>query len=117
MSTINGTVENSVNGSFNTKKVSWTLTGTNDGAPAKFPDFPDRSVQITGTFDTTTVVLEGSNDGSNYQTLTDDAGNALSFTAAGLKQSVVYSEYVRPRITADGGSGSITITMEFHRSR
>jgi len=97
-------------------KIFWeTLVGTDDGAPLT-PDqgslsFPRKSVQITGTFDTTTIVIEGSNDGTNYKTLTDGDGNALSFTAAALENIYENCGHIRPNISADGGSGDLDVTL------
>ena len=46
----------------------------------------DLTVQVTGTFGTTTVTLQGSMDDTTYATLNDTAGTpaALSFTANGF---------------------------------
>lgn len=82
--------------------VTWTLTGTDDGAPLQFGQWADRSVQvgITGdNFNAGTVVLEGSNDGVTWTTLRDPSSTALSFTAAGLKQVLEAVAYIRPRAT------------------
>jgi hypothetical protein len=84
----------------------------NDGEPFQNPGSADRSVQVTGTFGAGgTVVLEGSNDGTNYRTLTDPQGNALSFTSAGLEAIQEITRYVRPRVTAGDGTTSLTVTL------
>src|SRR5712664_2616218 len=67
-------------------------------------DLADRSVQITGTFAGATIVFEGSNDGTNYFTLSNPAGTALSFTAAGLMQVNQPTASVRPRVTLGSGA-------------
>jgi hypothetical protein len=56
-------------------------------------------VQMTGTFGAA-VVLEGSNDGTNYSTLNDAQGNAISLTATGVKQIVELPRYIRPKSAA-----------------
>ena len=64
---------------------------------------PDRTVQLTGTFDSATVLVVGSIDGITYFTLTDGAGNAFSKTAAG---GDAISELVRYiGATHSGGGG------------
>ncbi len=71
----------------------------------------DKCVQLTGTFTATTMLIEGSNDGTNYATLTDPQGNPLSFTAAGIEQILENPRYVRPRASASGGSTDVTVTI------
>jgi hypothetical protein len=84
--------------------ISWLalLTG-NTGTPNERPYFSDRSVQVVGTFGGSTCVIEGSNDGVNWVTLSDPAGVALSFTVAGLKQILQVTRYIRPNVS--GGAG------------
>lgn len=69
--------------------------------------FPDRSFQIAGSFFGATVTCEGSNDGTNYATLKDVFGNDVSFTAAGIKQVLEATYYVRAKV-AGGDSGGTT---------
>ena len=75
-----------------------------EGSPIEMPGSADRSVQVIGTFDSNTITIEGSNDGTNYETLTDIHGNAATFTASGIKQLAEVTRYIRP--TTSGGSGS-----------
>lgn len=80
--------------------ATWTALTTGDtGKPVSGVGLSDRSVQFTGTFGGATVVLEGSNDGTNWVTLTDPAGVALSFTSAGLKQVLQITRYTRPNVS------------------
>lgn len=98
--------------SVSSKVIKWTpLNQTDTDGQAYQPKWGrDLSVQVTGTFGGATVVLQGSNDGSTWATLTDHAGNAVSFTAAGLKSVAEATAYVRPLLS--GGSGStITVNM------
>jgi len=68
------------------------------GQPLQRTDLADRSVHVTGTFAGATIVLEGSNDGTNYFTLANPAGAALSFTRAGLMAGQPTDRSVRPRV-------------------
>lgn len=85
--------------------VSWCNLNSTQwwGAPVMLPQHSDRTVQFAGTFNGATVVLEGSNDGVNYRTLTDAAGSALSATAAALKQVTEAPLYVRPNANTSVG--------------
>lgn len=91
--------------------VLWSgLSHTNTtGTAVEFPNWRDRSVQIVGTFDSATVVIEGSNDGSTWVTLTDPQGNAISKTAAALEQIEEVVRYIRP--SHSGGTASEDIDI------
>lgn len=92
--------------------VSWNLSNSEAGDPFENPGSSDRSVQVGGTFGVGgAVVLEGSNDGTNYRTLTDPQGNALSFTSAGLEAISEVTRYVRGRVTAGDGTTAITVHL------
>lgn len=95
------------------QKCQWTpLTAANNvGSVYTTPGTGDRTVQIAGTFDSATVIIQGSNDGTNYSTLTDPLGNPLSATTAILKQVSEFTPYIRPSTSGGGGSQSITITL------
>lgn len=82
--------------------VSWlAVTESDTGRAAALARFPDRTVQVSGDFTSSgALVIEGSNDGTNYFTLTDPTGASLSFTAAGMKLIVENPLYIRPRATA-----------------
>ncbi len=100
----------------NNDKTSYTLWETLTSANAvgtaiEGPGSPDRSVQAVGTFDSATVVMQGSNDGTNWVTLTDPLGNAISFTATGLKQISELTRYIRPSTSGGGGSQDIDVHL------
>lgn len=83
--------------------------------PAEWVNHADRSVQVLGTFDSGTIVFEGTNDGTNYYTLNDATGSPLSFTTAGLKEVLELTALVRPRITVANASTSLTVSMVARR--
>lgn len=88
-------------------------TGESDesGSPLGMSSFADRSVQVTGTFDSATVTIEGSNDGTTWATLSDQVGDDLSFTAAGIAMVAELTRYIRPAVSDSGGSADIDVTM------
>jgi len=106
-------------------RVVWDgLDGTapDTGTPFDVSSVPgaggaDRSVQITGTFGDNTVVLQGSNDGTNYVTLSDPQGNAISKTTASIEAVLEYTRMVRPAFTATGTGTSIVVTLMVRGSR
>lgn len=91
--------------------VSWTLTDSENGNAPELPFYSDRSVQVEGDFDTATITIEGSNDGTNYHPLTDPQGNALAFTSAGIEAISELTRYIRPSSGAGTGSVDVTISI------
>jgi hypothetical protein len=90
---------------------TWSALATGDtGTPLLNAEKSDRSVQVGGTFGGSTTVIEGSNDGVTYFTLTDPAGAALSFTVAGLKQILQVTKYIRPS-TSGGAAVVVNVNL------
>lgn len=91
-----------------TVTLIWSgMTEADTGAPADVSAYPDRSVQVVGTFGGGTIRIEGSNDGTNYSVLHDPQGNALDITVAGMRLIAENPKLIRPRATA--GSGAVIV--------
>jgi hypothetical protein len=75
----------------------------------------DRSVQVTGTFSTSTVTIQGSNDGTNWFTLNTPQGTAMNFTAAGLLAVQEHTRFIRPIVT--GGTGTALVITLFAKGQ
>jgi hypothetical protein len=109
--------------SDNVLKAVWTpLVSANAEGVALHPrliqDFADRSVQITGTAGTGTVKMQGSNDETNFASLTDPQGNAIEKTASGtIEQIMENTTTVKPVMTGANGTDSWTVTMFLRRQR
>lgn len=104
MATVNHTKTNP-SGIAGVELFTWSAMGNADkGDAAGFPQNADKSVQIDGTFGSATVVLQGSLDGSNWFTLTDPQGNAISKTSAALETIEENVLYIRP--STSGGTGT-----------
>lgn len=70
-------------------------------------------VQAEGNFAGGTLSLQGSNianGGGPYRNITDAAGNAVTFTAAGLEDFSTAAAFVSPAL-AGGSGGAITVSM------
>jgi hypothetical protein len=90
--------------------ASWALGNADTGLGVDMHRWADRTVQVVGTFGGATVLIEGSNDNSNWLTLNDSSGAALSFTATGMKVILENPLYVRA--SSSGGAGSaITVII------
>ena len=71
--------------------------------------YPDRVVTVEGTIGGATVLVVGSNDGTNFHTCHGQSG-LLSFTTAG--GDVLIENYPYLKCTHSGGSSeSITVTV------
>lgn len=92
----------------------WTLltTTNNTGDPFVIPARSDKEVQVAGTFGSGgSVKIEGSNDGTNWYTLSDPGSVLLVFTSANGKTILNNPVYVRPNVTAGDGTTSLTVTL------
>ena len=107
------TIQPAVTHIVDAKSILWeTLTESDAASPFTIEGLMGSAgcVQVTGTFGSATVVLQASNDGSNWVTLKDTAGNAISFTSAGMAEFSTAALYLRP--SASGGSSQdLDITM------
>lgn len=93
--------------------VTWSgLLNDDDGASVNLSDFPDRTIQILGTFGAGgSVNFEGSNNGTDWVVLTDPQGNAITKTAASMEFVTETPLFVRPRVTAGDGSTDLSVIM------
>lgn len=68
------------------------------------------SFQAFGTFGGATVILQGSNDGTNWVALSDPSGTAISLTAAGAFEFSTAMAYIRPSISG-GSSDDVDVVV------
>lgn len=93
-------------------------SGGNDvGAAIEVPDHADASVQFSGTFDSATAVLQGSNDNVTFFTVNDPLGNAISMTANGFFQIGDVARYYRPSTSGGGASQDIDCHLHMRQNR
>lgn len=113
MATIVPTQTFPINGNNKFMLVTWANMQNGDvGDPFVLSQYADRSVQIVGTFGTGgSVVLEGSNTGGIFTTLTDNIGNTLSFVTPSFRQVMEIAVAIQPRVTAGDVNTSITVAM------
>jgi hypothetical protein len=106
----------------------WTIqwlnltTANNEGVGVGSGDnvvgHADRSVQIEGTFGAGgNLVIEGTIDGVNYETLHDPSMTPLSFTGPGIKPILEAVLEIRPRLSGGDGTSSINVTMLLRKLR
>jgi hypothetical protein len=94
--------------------VQWALGIADTGMPVNLVEFPDKSIEFSGTWGSATATLAGSNDdvpaasggvgSGTYTTLNDPTGTALSFTSNAQKQVTEVTAWTGP--TTSGGSGT-----------
>lgn len=99
-----------------TRKITWTsLTAANaSGTATNTSPFRMIEVQIKGTWNTGTLTIQGSDDGTNYGTLTQlkDLADA-SYTSDPAKPSIPLLEcplWVKP-VLSGAGTDDVTVTL------
>lgn len=99
--------------------LSWALTTANtDGAPMEWTQWADRCFQAVGTWGGATLTIQGSNDGTNWFTLSNAAGaTAATFTADGGKAIIELPRYVRPNLTTPGTGATVTVSLLARRAQ
>lgn len=105
--------------SFSLQVATWSgLLNGDVGNAFEFTDWADRTVQVSGTFGAGgNVLIEGSNDGTNWNTLTDATGAALgTITTATLKQLTEAPRFARPRVSAGDGTTNLTVVLLARRN-
>lgn len=104
-----------LSGDGSVRIVTWSAGATGDsGSAVESAAWADRCVHVTGTFGGATVAIQGSNDGSDWQTLNNAQGTAATFTAAGLKQIVEVPRFMRPTVTG-GAASAIKVVLVARR--
>lgn len=104
-------------------QVTWSgLLNTDVGDDVNLSMFPDKSVQVKGTFGAGgTVVIEGSNDGGTTRaTLNDSRGEttgALSFTGADVRTVLENTQLIRPNVTGGDGTTNLTVIIVCRRGK
>lgn len=97
---------------------TWTLTQANsEGLSITAHEFGDRTVQVSGTFDGATVILQGSNDGSAWFTLTDPQGNGISKSAEAMETVMEVPRYTRANSSGGGASQAVVLSLFCRRTR
>jgi hypothetical protein len=115
MATIAASIEGSKpqTGDTDSATVLWEdMALLDEGAAVQYGDFPDRSVQVSGTFGAGgAITVQGSNNGTDWVTLTAPDGVPLVITAVGIKQVLEITKFIRPFVSAGDGATLLDVTM------
>lgn len=120
--------------SRNSQVVSWTgLDGDDSGKAVDLGDWPDKTAQVLGTFDSATLTLYGSNDplvlvdraaGTLFSAKTaawviaqDSLGNNFAKTSAGADVLLENYKYWLPVVTGGGATTSLKLYINCGRNR
>jgi hypothetical protein len=93
--------------------VTWsTLLNGDSGTPLDQSQYTDKSVQVSGTFGSGgSIRLLGSNDGINWNVLTDPQGNNLVVTASAIKYVAEATRWIKPEVTAGDGTTNLKVSI------
>ena len=94
---------------------SWPgLADGAQGAAMQLSKYADKTVQVSGVFNSVTTSIQGSMDGTTWFTMSDSLGNDLDFTAAGsggsMKLMSENPKFIRPSNNS-GGDGSTAVNI------
>ena len=95
-------------------KIVWlTLTNGDTGAPVDVAQYPDRTVQATGTFSgSASIAMQGSNDGGvTFGVLRDIRGSDISLATTQPNTIAENTEQIRPSVTSGDGSTDIDVFL------
>ena len=101
-----------INYPSNNISVVWSgLLNGDTGLPVYAADYPEKHIQITGTFGVGgTVVLEGSSDGgTTWALLHTRQGGDVTVTAAGVRTVGENPLLIRPRVSAGDGTTNLVV--------
>jgi hypothetical protein len=91
--------------------------GNNVGTGWKFAGGADIVGAALGTFDSATLIIQGSHDGVSWVTILDGAYNAISITEAGSFYLITPFDFLRPSTSGGGGSQDIDVFLRSYRKR
>ena len=98
--------------------ASWTLTtADHTGSAIEFSEWSDKSIHVSGTWGGATCILEGSNDGVDWQGLKNQASTAITFSSSGIMQVLETTRYVRPRLSVAGSGASVSVKLLINRRK
>lgn len=100
---------------LNVRVVKWVLTDSNtEGEPYPYSSrYPDKNVQMYGTWNGATIDLEGSNEvesPATFATLHKLDLTDLEMAADGIEQVLQNTFYVRPKVSS-GTLTSVTVLL------
>lgn len=107
-------IQPNINSTGGRDLVVWETITSADTAQAYEPSMVRMalaSIQVVGTFDSATVVLQGSNDGNTWVSLNDAYNDPISFTATGEASLWTGVRYVRPSVSGGGGSQDLDVYL------
>ena len=108
-----------ISGDGSVMLATWNaLDATNNvGNAINFAQWADRSVQMNGTFNSATVVWQGSNDGGvTWTTLTNPQGTAISHNAAAMDAVTEVCQLARPNSSGGGAAQSVIVAAVLRRA-
>jgi hypothetical protein len=106
-----------------------TLTTTNlSGVPVDISKYNDKHVTLYGTWDTSTITLQGTGDprgnpkhtdhsNAAWITLPDPQGTAIAPTQNAGEQILDNPKWIRPLMSSAGASSDVDVTITAIRSR
>lgn len=100
------------NGDQSVLMATWAAAAAADTfAPIKAGEYVSKSVQFSGTFNSATGVLKGSNTGANFFGLNSAAGSPISMASEALSNVLESPLYYQPTFSGGGGSQALVCSL------
>lgn len=102
-------------GDESTWQVIWTPVTEADTCQAvSFPQYPDRSIHVSGTFGGSSTAVQGSNNnGVTFCSCFDPSSTIIAITTNTVIKAVLENAVLIKPVTTGGSGQSITIAMLF----
>lgn len=91
--------------------ASWNLFNLSEGAPFPSGGYLQKSIQVSGLFSGARVYVEGSNDGKDFQALTDSQSIPLEIEEPSLIQIQEAVAFVRPVVVDGDEETNLRVTL------
>ena len=99
----------------NYKLIKWDALGASDtGQPFNVSEYSDKTVQVEGSDLTSGITIQGTldPDESNYRTLNDPQGTALSaITTQKIENILEHCHWLRPSCGASVSGGTVFLLL------
>jgi len=94
-------------------RQEWSnLLTAENGDAASLAKWATKSIQVSGTVGAGgSVNVQGSNDGTNWATLDESTGDALSTMGVGIKDILQNTQFIRPSVVGGDGTTAIKVVI------
>jgi hypothetical protein len=90
---------------------TWEVGADEDTDPVRVSGLSDKTLTVDGTFDGSTVTIQGSMDSTNWHTMTGADGDPATFTSEGMLLLIENPRFIRVSVNAGTGGADLTVSI------